>query len=284
MTTDLEKSFKARLRAISKETVRDPADLWQSLILERFLVRLATSDYRDRFVLKGAVLLSKYIDLGRETRDLDFLARGVSNNVDHLSHIFEEVTRIDLNDGFAFQNVKVNNLTHPHMRYSGAEVSAVVHFGHVKNKLSIDVGFGDFVEPIPYSIPLLKGSKGAIFESSVNLVCYPKEFIFAEKLETIIYRGATNSRMKDFHDLHSLIANGPSNSFHNLYWIIESVFAHRETPLSLPIAYETTELPQLRTLWEGYVRGLKNAEKMHSLNFDKLVSIINEWLNRKGFL
>jgi predicted nucleotidyltransferase component of viral defense system len=70
MTTDLEKSFKARLRIVAQESGRDPADLWQNLILERFLTRLAKSCYRDRFVLKGAVLLSKYIDLGRETRDL----------------------------------------------------------------------------------------------------------------------------------------------------------------------------------------------------------------------
>jgi len=283
MITDLEKSFKSLLRAIAKETNRDPADLWQSLILERFLVRLANSNYRDHFVLKGAVLLSKYIDLGRETRDLDLLAKGVSNNVDHLSNIFEGVTQIDLNDGFAFQNVKVSNLTHPHMHYSGAEVSAVVHFGHVKNKLSIDVGFGDLVEPVQRAIPLLKGSKGAIFEQSVNLVCYPKEFIFAEKLETIIYRGATNSRMKDFHDLHSLIASESGVPFHNLREIIQSVFVHRSTPLNLPIEYKASELPQLRALWGGYARGLKNGEKIHSLQFDKLVSIINEWLNHKGF-
>lgn len=65
MTADLEKSLKSRLRALAKETGRDPADLWQNLILERFLVRLAQSSYRERFILKGAVLLSKYIELGR---------------------------------------------------------------------------------------------------------------------------------------------------------------------------------------------------------------------------
>lgn len=58
MTTDLEKSFKAKLRAIAKEKNRDPSDLWQTLTLERFLVRLARSKYRDQFVLKGGILLS----------------------------------------------------------------------------------------------------------------------------------------------------------------------------------------------------------------------------------
>lgn len=53
MTSDSEKSFKARLRAIAKEKNRDPADLWQSITLERFLVRLAKSEYSKCFVLKG---------------------------------------------------------------------------------------------------------------------------------------------------------------------------------------------------------------------------------------
>jgi predicted nucleotidyltransferase component of viral defense system len=74
MTSDLEKSFKAKLRAIAKEKNRDPADLWQHLTLERFLVRLAKSKFRERFVLKGGILLSKYIEIGRETTDLlDFV-------------------------------------------------------------------------------------------------------------------------------------------------------------------------------------------------------------------
>lgn len=56
MTTDIEKSFKAKLRNIAKETNRNPANLWQSVVLERFLVRLGQSAYRNQFVLKGGVL------------------------------------------------------------------------------------------------------------------------------------------------------------------------------------------------------------------------------------
>ena len=73
MTTDLEKSFKAKLKNIACEANRNPADLWQSIVLERFLVRLAQSSHRHSLVLKGGVLLTKYIPIGRETQDLDFL-------------------------------------------------------------------------------------------------------------------------------------------------------------------------------------------------------------------
>lgn len=52
MTSDAEKSFKAKLRAIAKEKNRDPADLLQSLALERFLVRLAKSEYSKALCLE----------------------------------------------------------------------------------------------------------------------------------------------------------------------------------------------------------------------------------------
>lgn len=112
MTSDLEKSFKAKLRAIAKEKNRDPSDLWQNLTLERFLVRLANSKYREHFVLKGGILLSKYIEIGRETSDLDFLARKISNEVAGLKNIFIEIANIDLKDGFSFQELNVSELTH----------------------------------------------------------------------------------------------------------------------------------------------------------------------------
>lgn len=91
MTSDAEKSFKAKLRAIAKEKNRDPADLWQSLTLERFLVRLAKSECSKHFVLKGGILLSKYIEIGRETTDLDFLAQKISNEISELKAIFEKL-------------------------------------------------------------------------------------------------------------------------------------------------------------------------------------------------
>lgn len=56
MTSDIEKSFKSRLRTIAKEQGRDPADLWQTLMLERFLARLAQASTGSHFILKGAIL------------------------------------------------------------------------------------------------------------------------------------------------------------------------------------------------------------------------------------
>lgn len=83
-------------------------------------------------------------------------------------------------------------------------------------------------------ISLVRNTKGPLFEQHVNLKCYPIEFIFAEKLETILYRGADNSRMKDFHDLYTLISTKQLLQQEPTYKTIQAVFCHRKTPLKPP--------------------------------------------------
>jgi len=85
-----------------------PAELWQILVLEIILVRLINSKYKDNFILKGGLLLSKYIDLGRETKDLDFVVKNIKNETKILFHVFDEISKIKIEDGFVFENIKVN--------------------------------------------------------------------------------------------------------------------------------------------------------------------------------
>ena len=242
-------------------------------------MRLANSKHRDHFVLKGGILLSKYIELGRETNDLDFLARRLTSEVAGIKNIFEEIAKIDLKDGFSFQEIIVSELTHPHMGYPGVEASMIAYFGRTRFKVVIDIGFGDIVEAVEYSIPLITYSKGFLFENNVKLSCYPKEFIFAEKLETIIFRGSFNSRMKDFHDLYSMISSSQLPLFHNLEGVIRDVFKHRETPLTLPITYAQDEMKQLQKLWSEYIKNLRaeNAENLPKI-MAQVIARINEWL------
>lgn len=165
------------------------------------------------------------------------------------------------------------------MGYSGAEISLIAYFGKTRFKVAIDIGFGDIVDPVEHQIPLTASSKGVLFESTVSLPCYPKEFIFAEKLETIVYRGSFNSRMKDFHDLYSMLSYSESPLFHNLEGVIRSVFEHRETPLTLPITYTEDELVQLQKFWNEYLKNLRaeNAGTLPTL-VSQVLATINDWL------
>ncbi len=160
MTTSLEQSVKERLRSIAQERRTTFANLWRNLILERFLVRLYKSNFKKHFVLKGGSLLARYIIIGRETKDLDFLVKKLSNTNKTLTNALEEICKIDLNDGFSFTNIRIDPLDHPHMDYTGAQISLIAKFGGTKTQINIDLGFGDIVNPIDYDINLTATRKG----------------------------------------------------------------------------------------------------------------------------
>ncbi len=120
--------------------------------------------------MKGGIFRSTYIEIGRETNDLDFLARNMSNEIVELKNLFEEIVNIDLKDGFSFQEIKVSALTHPHIGYPRAEISMIAYFGRTRFKVAIDIGFGDVVNTIEYTIFLTTCSKGALFEGNMKLL------------------------------------------------------------------------------------------------------------------
>ncbi len=133
MSRSQEQSIKERIRTLSKERDLTFAELWQNLILERFLVRLHQSEHKDNFILKGGSLLARYIDLGRETRDWDFLVAQMANAIESVSDAVDRICRIDLDDAFSFERVKITPLTYPHMHYTGAQVALLARLGKTKN-------------------------------------------------------------------------------------------------------------------------------------------------------
>lgn len=126
MTTAFENSFKSRLRNIAREKRLDPSQLWQNLVLERFLVRLSHSNHSSHFILKGGVLLAHYVELNRHTQDLDFLVQRLSNEVETLEKVLTDVIKVSVDDGFRFTDLKVNDLPHPHMKYPGMRVKHAI--------------------------------------------------------------------------------------------------------------------------------------------------------------
>ena len=282
MMTPLEQSFRAKLRQISQERRVDLPTLWQNLVLERFLVRVSLSRFASKFILKGGVLLSSYEPINRRTKDLDFLVQKIQNNPETLFGVISEIIAIPLDDGFEFTDLEVAALPHPHMKYAGVRAKMRSTFGKGRFKISVDLGYGDLVEPIPCSIPLISGPKGALFESSVAIDCYPREFIFAEKLESIIRYGGDNSRMKDFHDLQVLIRSEHLSS-ERLNVIVPKVFEHRFTPLDLPITILEDDMAVLQKSWRAHLRGLP-AENSMPEELKDIVSSINAWLFEKTSL
>lgn len=278
MMPALEVTMKKRLQEIAKERKLTPAEVWHNVVTERFLVRLCRSPYKSHFILKGGTLLAKQLQIGRETRDIDFVIKGLKDAASRLQDILTEIVAIDLDDGFTFNTPQIALLENFDMQYPGVQVKMGVRFANSTYPIFIDLGFGDAVVEKEQNILLVSSGNTPLFEESVSLKCYPMEFVFAEKLETMIYRGENNSRMKDFHDLYTLITsenvlNGPE-----IEKAIKMVFEHRNTPLSLPIVLNCEELQRF---WRRY---LPTVDAKLPSHIAEVVDALNFWLKNNTLL
>ena len=285
MKSAIEQSIKEKIKALAKERETTFAELWRNLILERFLTRLAKSSYKEKFILKGGTLLAKYIHLGRETQDLDFFIQKLSNTEQSLRTVLQAICDVDADDSFSFEVAKIKILDHSQLAYTGAEITLQALFGATKTIIRMDFGFGDRVEPIEHPIDLTSTSKGPLFESRISLHCYPKEFIFAEKLETIVFRGGGNTRMKDFHDLYSLVRLDVLDSS-LAKKAVELVFHHRKTPLKkLPALFGKDAFEAMQKNWSAYRKKIKTKKGALKLpeSIEDVVSAVNQWLDENAF-
>lgn len=272
MSKAIEQSIKEKLRNIAKKEGVAFNILLETLFLERFLVRLATSKYRDNFIFKGGMCLSQYLDIGRETRDLDFLLSKLESSSENVQSIFEEVANIKNDDSFEFGEVTLSQLAIDHKKYPGYRISLIGKLGQIKQKITVDIGVGDVVRPSLLKIELMK-DKGALFEEGITLSAYPPEYIFSEKLEAIIYLDEANSRMKDFHDCLQMIKDDgiEKNEFKDA--ILET-FKNRGTEFT----YIPNHEEKLGPRWGAFVR--KNKGEVAQLN--QVIVEINEFLKRIG--
>ncbi len=117
----------------------------------------------------------------------------------------------------------------------------------------------------------------------INLKYYPLESIFAEKLETIIYRAAENSRMKDYHDLLSIIQGTEVLDIQKLKTAIQAVFKHRKTSLQVPIHFKTTALQTFQNYWQRYQPTVAIPVSLPS-QIEHLIDNINLWLMEHNIL
>lgn len=263
----IEATMKKRLQTVAKERKLTSAEVWQNVILERFLLRVCQSKHRDHFILKGGVLLAKLVPIGRETRDLDFLVRNLNNDAETIREVFKEIIQIDLQDGFVFRNVHVEKIEHFHMQYPGTTIRVDATFGKNHFSIFIDLAFGDIVEEKEGNLPLMV----PLIDSKLDLKCYPLEFIFAEKLETIVQRGAENSRMKDYHDLYTMIQEGVEKE--SAKKAVAAVFAHRGTELKLPLTYEEI----LQHYWRRYLPTVIKSDNLPQ-DIQEILDTLNKWL------
>lgn len=225
---DLAASVAARLLNRAKETGGDHQTLLTSYCLERFLYRLSVSDRRDRFVLKGAMLLRLWSDRPyRATRDLDLLRRGDGDSEAILDDLRAIVAVPVPPDAVIFDGGSISlEAIRAEDEYAGTRATLYARCGKARLTLQIDMGLGDAVWPATQTCtyPTL------LDLPAPDLLAYPREAVVAEKLEAIVVLGDRNSRIKDFFDLHHLASRFEFDRV-ILAEAVRRTFARRRTPV-----------------------------------------------------
>lgn len=166
------------------------------------------------------------------------------------------------------------------MAYPGFRVSLKVQLEKMKDKIQIDIGVGDLVNPIEEHIDPFKYKGNSIYEDEITLLVYPLEMVFAEKLETIISKGSINSRMKDYHDLLLLSRNKNLIQNDKLLQAIITTFQHRETSMKFPIQFIDSGIKRLQNMWNSHLNSLGSMKiKLNLPNeMSEAITEINSFL------
>lgn len=281
MTKSIEQSIKEKIRQIAAAESRQFNEVWLAVIMERWLARLWHSKHREHFIFKGGMCLGRYISIGRETRDLDFLLKGLKANQNAVAAAFQEISAADLNDGFHFDFASIDNLAHAHKQYPGYRITLKALLGGTKTNMRIDLGVGDRVAPENITIHLAANKGVPLFEKDIELWAYPPEAIFSEKYETAIRRDALNSRMKDYHDLVLMIHFGILDE-QKIKDALDRTFRDRKTEFGPLPAFTSADLDRMEKSWTAHLRTLRAGKAANDLprTFAEVQGIINAWIAR----
>ncbi len=224
----LAQSVQERLRNAARGHGRPFAELLELYAIERFLHRLGCSRHRDRFVLKGGLLLRYWLGTDtRPTRDVDLLGP-VDLDAGALRDLVRELLRVDVeDDGIEFD---VDSIAVRPVRTGsavlGLRAKFDAHLGRVRLRYQVDVGLGDAV--FPAAVEIAQGGLLGLPVASVR--AYTPYTTVAEKLEAMVVLGDASTRTRDYYDLHelprALAFDGPT-----LVESIRRTFARRATPV-----------------------------------------------------
>lgn len=193
--------IKGRIKSVAKQNNADARTLMRIYMMERFLERLAQSEYRDNFIIKGGILVTAMIGAAhRSTMDIDTSMKNLNLSAEDALRVVNQVKDIDLDDGVSFEVKDVSNIM-DEMEYPGIRVTMNANVGRLITPLKIDISTGDVITPraIEFNYDLL------LEDRSISLWSYNLETILAEKLQTVLARGILNTRMRDFYDIRMLL-------------------------------------------------------------------------------
>ena len=269
-------SLKARASNLSKKTNIPNKYLIQNFMFEALLKRISKSKYKNKFVIKGGLLLSSVFGVNlRSTMDLDTTIKGLPLDRDTITKVINEIISIDVEDNVRLEIENMKDIREEEL-YSGFEVNLKAEFDGLKTNLMIDITTGDV---ITYKEVEFKYS--TIFENeTINIMTYNYETIIAEKFESIISRNIDNTRMKDYYDLYMFVhLKWDDINKDTLRKAIFNTSKARETLDYINNANKYIELisddSRLKALWNSYQNNYEYVKDIKFVDVINAIKIIN---------
>ena len=270
-------SLKANVANLANKTGIPNKYLIQNFMFEALLKRISKSKYKDKFIIKGGLLLSSIFGVNlRSTMDLDTTIKGLPLNREVITKIINEIINIDVEDNIKLEIESIKDIREEEL-YSGFKVNLKAEFDGLKTNLMIDITTGDII-----TYKEVEFKYNTLFDDeTINIMTYNYETIIAEKFESIISRNVDNTRMKDYYDLYMFV---------NLKWndintetLKKAIFntsKNRDTLIYIENSNKYIELIEvdrrLKTLWDSYQNNYEYAKDISFEDIIKALKRIND--------
>lgn len=269
-------SLKVKVSNLALSTNIPNKYLIQSFMFEALLKRISVSKYKDKFIIKGGLLLSSIFGVNlRSTMDLDTTIKGLPLDRTTITKVINEIISIDLKDNIKLEIENIKDIREEEL-YSGFNINLKAEFDGLRTNLMIDITTGDVI-----TYKEVQFEYKTLFDNEiVNIMTYNYETIIAEKFEAIISRNIDNTRMKDYYDLYMFV---------NLKWndidktiLRKAIFntsEKRETLNYIENADKYIELinedSKLKSLWKNYQNNYAYAKDISFENTIAAIKVIN---------
>lgn len=273
-------SLKAKIRNIAKQKNIPAQVILQNYMFERLLVRLSASEYKEKFVLKGGMLVAAIVGLdNRATMDMDTTLKNLPLTREAIRSALEDVCDIAFDDGVVFEIGTISPIREDDI-YGGYRVMLNAKFDTLLTPLSIDVSTGDAITPhaVQYNFSEIFDD-----EKSYELWAYNIETVMAEKVETILRRGVFNTRPRDFYDAYILTT---TQKFDKAVFTdaLKATANHRGTTEQIAdissILHNIEESPELKTMWDKYRKQFSYAK---DITYEQIMDSIKTLLKYNAF-
>lgn len=257
---DIAASVLARLKNKAKASGISYQQCLQLFFQEEFLRKLAASRYRSNFVLKGGLFIYTLTNFeSRATVDVDFMLRGLSNDMARMDEIIAEILTVPTgNDFITFKALPTESIA-ANRKYHGVSTQITGYIKNVRVPFNVDIGVGDVIVPAAQTRTIQTQLNG--FDAP-EVLTYSLESTVAEKLDAILQRFELTGRMKDFYDIYYLSQTFDFDG-QSLQAAIKETLRNRGTAYNADSFRRITELVNdegMQSKWHYFLRTLNDPD------------------------